>query len=150
MNKTNTLTKTLAFVGTALMWFPVVVPFLLSAVRLIQAQELLFDYLAPAELLPAVLLGGGLLLWAALRARSRRGLIAGALGAAVAFLAGGQVVAAVSGLDSGAIEAAGPWYALVLSAIVAYCLSVVVLAVAGVLLMRDLLERSRCGSGEGI
>ncbi len=59
MDKTNTLTKILAFVGTALVWFPIVAPFLLSAARLIQARRFLFDYLMPAELFPAVLVGGG-------------------------------------------------------------------------------------------
>ncbi len=34
-----------------------------------------FDYLMPAELFPATLVGGGLLIWAALRAHSRRRLI---------------------------------------------------------------------------
>lgn len=135
------LTKTLAVVGTALVWLPIVTPFLLSAVRLIQARRFRFDYLAPAELFPAVLVGGGLLLWAALRARSRRGLIAWALGGAVAFLAASMGLAAVSGMASGAIEASGPWFVLGLAGLIAYCLATVVLGVGGVLLLRDLFRR---------
>ena len=37
-----------------------------------------FDYLMPVELFPAALIGGGLLVWVSLRARSRRGLMDGA------------------------------------------------------------------------
>jgi cytochrome c oxidase assembly factor CtaG len=141
MDRKTMLTKTLAVVGTALVWCPIVAPLLLSGARLIQARRFVFDYLMPAELFPAVLVGGGLLLWAALRARSRREVIGWALGGAVAFLAACMGLAAVSGMASGAIEASGPWFVLVVSALIAYCLAVVVLGMGGVLLLRDLFGR---------
>ncbi|MBN1811399.1 MAG: hypothetical protein JXA14_06160 [Anaerolineae bacterium] len=79
-----------------------------------------FDYLLPAEFFLAALVGGGLLVWAALRARSRRRLIGWGLGIAVGLLVGGQALAVVTGLASGETEPTGWWWVLVLASIVVY------------------------------
>lgn len=98
----------------------------------------LFDYLMPAELFPAVLLGGILLLWAALRARSRRALVGWSLGLAAGLLAAGQALAVATGPASGAINPAGwPWV-LVLASIAGYTLAVIALGVGGLLLFQTL------------
>jgi hypothetical protein len=143
MEKKGILTKALAIVGTALVWIPILAPVLFSAAFLIQARMLRFDYLMPAELFPVALVGGGLLLWAALRARSRRGLIGGSLGGAVILLVGSQALAVVTGLASGRTEPTGwPW-ALVLASLVLFILALVVMGVVGVLLLRDLFKAAR-------
>ena len=143
MEKKGVLTKILAIVGTVLVWFPILAPVLLSVAVIITERMFRFDYLMPAELFPATLVGGGLLIWAALRARSRRRLIGWGLGIAVGLLVGGQVLAVVTGLASGETEAAGWWWALVLASIVVYSLALVVIGVGGVLLLRDLFKPSR-------
>jgi len=143
MEKKGVLTKILAIVGTMLVWFPILAPVLLSVAVIIQERMFRFDYLMPAELFPATLVGGGLLIWAALRARSRRRLIGWGLGIAVGLLVGGQVLAVVTGLASGETEPAGWWWALVLASIVIYTLALVVIGVGGVLLLRDLFKPSR-------
>ena len=102
-----------------------------------------FDYLMPAELFPVALSGGGLLLWAALRARTRRKLIPWGLGCAVGLLVGGQGLAFATGLASGEIEPVGWWWALVLGAIISYALALVAIGVGGVLLLRDLFKADR-------
>ena len=89
MEKKNILTKILAIAGTALAWFPILAPVVLSIPGLIAERVFRFDYLMPAELFPVALVGGGLLLGAALRARSRRGLIGWGLGIAAGLLVGG-------------------------------------------------------------
>ena len=142
MGKKGILTKALAIVGTVLAWIPILAPALFSVALLIQSGMLQFDYLMPAELFPATLVGGGLLIWAALRARSRRRLIGWGFGIAVGLLVGGQVLAVVSGLASGEIEPAGWWWALVLASIIVYSLALIVIGVGGVLLLRDLFEPS--------
>ena len=120
MAKTGIVTKDLAVAGTVLVWIPIVAPVLFSAAFLIQAGKFRFDYLMPAELFPAALAGGCLLLWAALRARSRRGLIGGSLASAVVLPVAGQALASVTGLASGRTEPTGwPW-ALVLALLAAY------------------------------
>jgi hypothetical protein len=140
MEKKDTLTKALAIAGTALAWFPILAPVVLSAIGLIADGLFRFDYLMPAELFPAALAGGGLLLWAALRARSRRGLIGWSLVAAVGSLIGGQALAVATGLASGDAEPAGWLWALVLASIAVYSLALVVIAVGGALLVRDLFK----------
>ena len=138
MEKKDVLTKALAVVGTVLVWFPIFATLTTSVVGTIAARVFRFDYLMPAELFPVAFVGGGLLMWAALRARSRRGLIGWGLGAAVGLLLGGWALAAVTGLASGETEPAGwPW-ALVVASIVIYSLALVEIGVAGVLLVRDL------------
>ncbi len=143
MEKKGVLTKILAIVGTVLVWFPILAPVLLSVAVIIKERMFRFDYLMPAELFPATLVGGGLLIWAALRARSRRRLIGWGLGIAVGLLVGGQVLAVVTGLASGETEPAGLWWALVLASIVVYSLALVVIGVGGVLLLLDLFKPSR-------
>ncbi len=142
MPKREILTQLLAIAGAALVWFPILTPAVLSAVSLVTRPVFRFDYLMPAELFPVALPGGGLLLWAALRARARRRLIGWGLGIAVAALVSSQALAVVAGLASGAAEPAGVWWALVLGAIAVYTLALVVLGLAGIRLLRDLFKAS--------
>jgi hypothetical protein len=140
MEKKGILTKSLAIVGTVLVWIPILAPVLFSAAFLVQARMFRFDYLMPAEIFPVALVGGCLLLWAALRARSRRGLIVGSLAGAVILLVGGQALAVVTGLASGDTEPTGwPW-ALVLASLALFVLALAALGVGGVLLVRDLFR----------
>ena len=142
MEKRDVLTKILAIAGTVLVWFPILVPVLLS-VAIIKERMFRFDYLMPAELFPVALVGGCLLVWAALRARSRRRLFGWGIGIAVGSLVGGQVLATVTGLASGETEPVGwPW-ALVLSSLAIYSLALVVMGVGGLLLLRDLFKTPR-------
>ena len=140
MEKKDIFTKILTIVGTVLVWIPILAPFLFSALRFIEGRVFRFDYLMPAELFPVALVGGGLLLWAALRARSRRGLIGWGLGIAVGLLVGGQALAVVTGLASGEMEPTGWWWALVLASIVIYSLALVMMGVGGLLLLGDLFK----------
>ena len=140
MHKTDIFTKILAMVGTLLAWFPIVATIALSGFVTIARGVFRLDYLMPAELFPVALAGGGLLLWAALRAHARRGSIGWGLALMVGLLVGGQALAVATGLASGAIEAAGwPWI-LVLASLAAYTLTLVAIGIAGVLLVRDILQ----------
>ena len=140
--KKSTLTKILAILGTLLVWLPILAPFIFSLRAIVSQQMFRFDYLIPAELFPVALTGGGLLVWAALRARSRLKLIAWGLGVAAIMLVGGQALAIITGLASGEIEPAGVWWALVLASIMVYSLALVVIGVGGVFLLRDLYKPS--------
>jgi hypothetical protein len=143
MRKNNFIIKILAIIGTVLVWFPILAPVLLSLVALIKQRMFLFDYLMPAELFPAALLGGGMLLWAALKVRSRRGLIGWGLGVAVVLLVGGQLLAVVTGLASGETVPVGWWVWLVSGSIVGYTLALVTIVIGGALLLRDLFKPLR-------
>jgi hypothetical protein len=143
MEKRDTLSKILAAVGSVLVWIPLLAPLAFALLHLIRAGRFLFDYLMPAELFPAVLLGGGLLLWAAGRAHLHRRLIGWSLGLAILLLVGSQALAVATGLASGATGPAGwPW-ALVIAMLAGYLLAVAALAAGGILLLRGLFAKPR-------
>jgi hypothetical protein len=141
MAKRDVLTPSLAIAGTVLMWFPILAPVFLSIALLARAHVFRLDYLMPAELFLMVLAGGFALLWAAIRARSRRKIIGWAFGIAVSMLLGGQLVAGLTGLASGEAEPSGWQWALVVASLAVYSLSIVAMGVGGLLLLRDLFKR---------
>jgi hypothetical protein len=146
MEKKGTLSRILAIAGTALVWLPILAPILFSVIAFVEMRVFRFDYLMPAELFLVALAGGGLLLWAALRARSHRRLIGWGLGAAAGLLVGGQALATVTGLASGEIEPAGWPLILVLMTLAGYCLALVAIGVGGVMLLRDLFRPPQVSS----
>jgi hypothetical protein len=148
MERKDVLTKILATVGTLLVWFPILAPVFVSVAAMTQERMFRFDYLMPAELFLAALVGGCLLVWATLRARSRLSLIGWSLGIAVGALVGGQALAFVTGLASGETEPAGWWWALVLASLVVYSLALIVIGVGGLLLLRDLVKTAQSPEGQ--
>ena len=147
--------RILALLGTLLVWFPVLAP-LLGVLEYVSRPPTYegpfnFDYLIPAELFPMALLGGVLLILAELLAgqkgRLHRRLIFWGIGTALAMLAGGQFVATVSGLASGATRPPSIWWYVVLGTLAFYVLGLVVMGTGGMLLLRDLFipARSRAG-----
>lgn len=143
MEKRGFFTKILAILGTALVWFPLLAPVLIGVVFFINTRTLRFDFLMPVELFMVALIGGGLLIWAALRARSHWRLIGWGLGIAAGLLVGSQALAELTGLASGEIEPAGWVGALVLASLVVYSLAIVAIGIGGLLLLRDLFKPPR-------
>jgi hypothetical protein len=141
------LTNGLAIVGTVLLWLP----FALMAVSMpgpIRSGGL-FEFLAigAMELFPAVLLGGGLLMWAAARARSHRRVIGWSLAVPAASLVTGMALSGVM-LSVGGPMWSVTWPGAVIEASLApvsivYWLGLTAAAVAGVSLVRALLIRPR-------
>ena len=138
MKKNDILTKILAIVGTALVSLTILAPMVFSVIRVLSGRIFLFDYLMPAELFPLALVGGTLLLWAALRAHLHQKLIGWSLGLSIASLFGSQLLAVLTGLASGETDAAGLPWALVVALLAAYILLLIVLIIAGIRLSRDL------------
>lgn len=140
MEKKDVLTKILAIAGTVLVWFPILAPIFFSVAAFMADGVFRFDYLMPAELFLFALAGGGLLIWAALRARIHWKLIGWGLGIAVALLVGSQAFAEATGLASGEIEPVGwPW-AIVLTALIVFTLMLIAVGVGGILFLRDLFK----------
>ncbi len=137
MQKKDVLTKVLAIAGTVLVWFPILAPVFFSIERFIRARRFMIDYLMPAELFPAVLLGGLLLLWAAFRLKRQRKLTGGSLAAAIVLPLLGGVIATATGLASGETAMGGWQSALVIAFFALYILAVILLGVAGILLLRE-------------
>jgi hypothetical protein len=141
MEKKDGFTKILAILGTILIWFPILAPFILGTGSLIRSGMFRFDYLMPAELFPSALLGGISLFWAAMRARSYHKLIGWGLVIAVGMLFGGQGLAVVTGLASGETEPTPLLIGLVLTPIIIYALLLAAVGVGGILLVRDLFKQ---------
>ncbi len=140
MSNKGNLTKSLAIVGAVLAWLPIAAPVLFSAGGFMGRGVFRLDYLMPAELFPAVLVGGALLLWAAARALSNRRLIGWALLVAVGMLFAGQAFAMVTGLASGQAEPSGWLLPILIGTLVTYTGAVVAMGVGGVLLLRNLFR----------
>ena len=143
MENKGTLTKFLAIAGTVLVWLPILAPIVFSLIRFIQRRIFQFDYLMPAELGLFAFGGGILLLVAAIRAHSRRGLIGWGLGIAFVMIIGGQALAVVTGLADGSTEIGGWQWTLVLGSLVLYTLAIVEIGVGGVLVLRDLFKHQQ-------
>jgi hypothetical protein len=137
MRNMGALTRTLAVVGTVLAWLPIVATVVMAVPGSLLRGAVQVDYLMPAELFPVALAAGAVLLWAALRARSRVAPIAWGLGLTAGMLVGGQALAVATGLASGATQPSGVAWAVVMASLVLYTLLIVELGVAGVLLVRD-------------
>jgi hypothetical protein len=140
MGKRDLLAKALAWLGTAMVWLPIVAPILFSLLAVGRSGQWRFDYLMPAELFPVAFIGGVLLLGAAVRTRLFVRPILGAFGAALGLLVGGQIIASLSGLASGRIAPAGIWWVLVLATLAGFVLCLIGLGVLGALLVRDTMR----------
>jgi hypothetical protein len=145
--KRGVFTKILAIAGTILVWIPLLAPVLFAGIALIASGVFRFDYLMPAELFYSALLGGVLLIWAALRARAHRAHVGWAFAAAVGLPVLGQVFSSITGLASGDVEPGGWQWALVVGSLVVYCLGLVVLGIGGIILLFDLFRTPRPPAG---
>lgn len=136
MKTSDAFTRGIAIAGTVLVLFPVAAMLLTS--RLFSPRPRI-DYLMPAELFPVVVVGAIVLLWAALRVRSRVRLVAVGLAVVIGAFAAVSIIATVSGLASGAAspQSAPAAWAAIIGVLVAYVLAVIELGVVGVLLTRD-------------
>ena len=141
IGKKDSFTKGLAIAGTILIWLPIVLPIFFSGIFLVERGLFRFDYLMPAEFFFFALGGGGLLIWAAVRAKSKQLMIGWSISFAVLTLVSMQALAVVSGLASGRTEPHGFWLIIVMMLLVLYILSLILCGIAAILLLRDLFKR---------
>lgn len=134
MKTSHFFTKLAAISGTVLVWIPVLFTVITSVIGTLTSGRLRFDFLMPAELFPFALGGAILLVFTALRTRFYRKYVVIGFTLAILCLFGGQGIAVVSGLASGAIAPAGLVWAAVVVSIVIYSLSVVELGIVGILI----------------
>ena len=144
MQKNNIFTKILAVAGALLVWLTILSPLLFGLANVIFNKGVFhLDYLMPAEFFPVALLGGIFLVWAAIVAHTRRGLVGWGLAVAVLSLVGGQALAVVSGLASGATDPASFWGAVVIATLIIYMLALLVIGIGSLRLLGDLSKSSR-------
>lgn len=140
MRKNNISIRILAITGTVLLFLPVLTTILTGTFISIARHRLRVDYLMPAELGLLAVIGGGLLLLAAILSRTRLKQILVIYLVMLLMLFGSQAIAVWTGLASGAREASGWPFILVIGMLVVYALLTVVLGFAGVQLSKDLIK----------
>lgn len=140
MRKNNISIRILAITGTVLLFLPVLTTILTGTFISIARHRLRVDYLMPAELGLLAIIGGGLLLLAAIISRTHFKQILLIYLLMIIMLVGSQAIAVWTGLASGAREATGWPFTLVIGMLVVYALLMVVLGLAGVQLSKDLIK----------
>jgi hypothetical protein len=138
MEKKNTLNKILAIMGTVLVWFPLLAAVILSIAHLIRSGKFLFDFLIPAEIFYVILIGGALLIWAAVRAKTYWAWIIWSLVGAVVCLVASQGLAMVTGIASGTRPAEGFWWIMVMVLMGLVIVAEIIEGIGGILLTRKL------------
>lgn len=142
MTKTVLLwTRILAVSGMVLVWLPLLAPVVFGVLSLLSDGIFRFDYLMPAEIFPMILVGAGLLIWAAIRAKNYIKGTAWSFGLAVALLLISQGVAVVTGLADGRVQ--GGWQmTLVMGIYFGFLLSTIFLGIFGILLVIALFKKA--------
>jgi hypothetical protein len=142
MNRQTEITKVLAISGLVLVWFTILAPLVLAFISFFSGGGFRFDYLMPAELFIVALVGGLLLLWAALRIHVEMKWIHWAFGIAFFSLIVGVTLAKVTGLADGR-SGSGGWLPVAVGLIIIYNLALVALGIGGWYLCRDMIKKER-------
>lgn len=123
-----------------MLWFPILATVIISLIGSIMERTFLFDYLMPAELFFFAILGGGLLLWGAIRAREKIKQIVICLIAMIGLLFGSQGIAVLTGLASGETPQTSGAFFLVISMLIGYTILLIIFAVIGSLFVRKIFR----------
>ena len=139
----SALTKIFAIAGAVLLWAPILFMFLTAIVGSIARKALMMDYFLLAEVFPVVALGLVLLVLATLLSRTLRKSIGWVSAASLLALVATNVVAAATGLASGAIEAEGPPLIAATICIALFDLLILALAILAILLVKRIFRKNQ-------
>src|SRR6056297_668118 len=132
--------RTLAIVGTAFAWLPIVATVAFSLAESIGTGTFRIDWLMPAGMFVFYGVGAALLVLVSIGTHRHRRLVVGSVVAAVVTLMAAQGLAWVAGPASGQTEPAGwPWI-VALALLAGHAVAVIATGVAGVRLSRELLR----------
>lgn len=149
MDNNNNLTKALAISGTLLVGLPILAPILIGVIAWIATSKLHMDYLMPAELFLLVLIGGALLVWAAVRINSHIKWTGWSLSIATALLAATQGMAVLLGLANGDYPPEGWRFIIVISLLGLFNLAIVILAIGGIRLIVKTFKQGSITDAQG-
>lgn len=141
MKNSERITKSLAVLGSILVWFPLLVPFIFGGIGFIESGRLNIDFLIPAEIFYVPFSGMVALLWAAVRAKMRRGLIGWSFAATLVFLTVSLATAQWTGLADGSVPEGGWQSTLVFGLFGIFLIALIVCAIGGILLLRDVYTK---------
>ena len=141
MKNNTVLIKTLAITGTVIVLSPFAFMIITSIAGSIRMGVFRMDYLIPAEMAPLVLLGALMIFWSALLSKYNLKLIIITMAAAMIFLIGSMVIAAASGLASGAMEPKGTVWAVVIITLILYGITTAGIGVEGIMVIKRLFKK---------
>ena len=139
----SALTKIFAIAGAVLLWAPILFMFLTAIVGSIARKALIMDYFLLAEVFPVVALGLVLLVLATLLSRTLRKSIGWVSAASLLALVATNVVAAATGLASGAIEPEGPPLIAATISIAIFDLLILAVAILAILLVKRIFRKNQ-------
>ena len=139
----SALTKIFAIAGAVLLWAPILFMFLTAIVGSIARKALMMDYFLLAEVFPVVALGLVLLVLATVLSRTLRNSIGWVSAASLLALVATNVVAAATGLASGAIEAEGPPLIAATICIALFDLLILAVAILAILLVKRIFRKNQ-------
>lgn len=139
----SALTKIFAIAGAVLLWAPILFMFLTAIVGSIARKALMMDYFLLAEVFPVVALGLVLLVLATLLSRTLRKSIGWVSAASLLALVATNVVAAATGLASGAIEAEGAPLIAATICIAIFDLLILAVAILAILLVKRIFRKNQ-------
>lgn len=138
MDRKTKITRSLALLGTTLVWFPIAALVFTTTVGSIQTRTFIMDFLMPAELFFLVLIGGGLLIWAAFRSNNLKLPIILTLSLGITMVIGGQGLAMLTGLADGRVGMESGWFTVLAVMLGVYSLTVILLGIWGVRLLAEI------------
>jgi len=130
--------KMIAYVGTVIVWIPIIFTLLTSAIGSMARGRFMMDYLIPAELFWLVLAGAVMLLIAAVRSGNCKRCAVWNLVIMIGALAGCQGAAVLTGLANGDARPEGWPFALVMSLLALYVVTVAAECILGVMIIRKI------------
>jgi hypothetical protein len=129
--------------GVFLIFFPLAAPIILGGIYFVQNGHFMVDYLMPAELFPAGLVGALLLLLVAWGTKTKFRIILWIFLVGILLLVGSQAYAVVSGLASGEAPFSGLNQAIVLGMLALFVVCQFVLGVLGIQMFVKLRQKDK-------
>jgi len=129
--------------GVFLIFFPLAAPIILGGIYFVQNGHFMVDYLMPAELFPAGLVGALLLLLVAWGTKTKFRIILWIFLLGILLLVGSQAYAVVSGLASGEAPFSGLNQAIVLGMLALFVVCQFVLGVLGIQMFVELRQKDK-------
>ncbi|HOT25320.1 MAG TPA: hypothetical protein PLG84_06285 [Anaerolineaceae bacterium] len=126
------LAKILTILGSVLVLVPVLLPFYFGFESLFTARGFSLDYMLPVFLSLVALVGGLLLVWACVLAKTGRKFVIWSFAAVVFFLAFSQLMSVWLGLASGRVAEGGWQMNVVAALLVFYWAALALLGAAGI------------------
>ena len=136
MKNKSLISKIIAITGTILVWIPIIAPVLLTIIFLIIKGRLAFDFLMPMELIFLVIIGAILLIISSIIMKFKWKIIGISLGTIISIFILGQFIAEITGIASGETEMTSTLYFIMITFVIIYIISLIILGISGIKLVK--------------